>query len=68
MPEIGVVTVGERPTRVSVAISGLVVGGVAGVVHGGWDLVVVTVATIVWLGLAVIGLVQLVVEVRRRLA
>jgi phosphatidylglycerophosphate synthase len=68
MPDIGAVTVGERPSRVSVAISGLLVGGVAGLVHGGWDIVVVTVAAAGWLGLGVAGLVQLTVVVRRALS
>ena len=67
MPDIGAVTVGERPTRVSVAISGLVVGGLAGVVHAGWDTTVLTVAAAAWLGLAVIGIGQLAVAVRRAL-
>jgi phosphatidylglycerophosphate synthase len=62
MTEIGVVTVGERPTRVSVAISGLLLAGVFG-----WPATVVTVATAAWLVLAVIGLTQLAVAVRRAL-
>src|SRR3954447_5772319 len=37
MAEIGAVTVGERPTRVSVAISGLLVAGVADFVRPGWS-------------------------------
>lgn len=68
MPDIGAVTVGERPTRVSVAISGLLVGGLAGLVHPGWDAVVVTIAAAVWLGLGVVGLVQLAAAVRRALS
>ena len=67
MPDIGAVTVGERPTRVSVAISGLLVGGVAGLVRGGWDVPVVSLAAAAWLGLAVVGLVQLAVAVRHAL-
>jgi phosphatidylglycerophosphate synthase len=67
MAEIGAVTVGERPTRVSVAISALVVGGVAGLVHAGWDTTVVTIGAVVWLALAVIGLGQLITAVRRAL-
>ncbi|HET6531075.1 MAG TPA: CDP-alcohol phosphatidyltransferase family protein [Actinoplanes sp.] len=67
MPDIGAVTVGERPTRVSVAISGLLVGGVAGLVRDGWDVAVVTVAAVAWLALAVIGLGQLAAVVRRAL-
>jgi CDP-diacylglycerol--glycerol-3-phosphate 3-phosphatidyltransferase len=68
MAEIGALTVGERPTRVSMAISALIVGGVAGLVHSGWDATVVTLGAAVWLALAVIGLVQLAVTVRRELA
>jgi phosphatidylglycerophosphate synthase len=67
MSDIGVVTVGERPTRVSAAIIGLIVGGVAGLVHGGWEGLVTTIATAAWLGLAVVGLGQLFVTVRREL-
>jgi phosphatidylglycerophosphate synthase len=67
MADIGVVTVGERPTRVSVAASALVVGGVAGLVHPGWDTTVVVVGAVVWLALAVIGAGQLITAVRRAL-
>jgi phosphatidylglycerophosphate synthase len=67
MADIGVVTVGERPTRVSVAASALVVGGIAGFVHPGWDTTVVVVGAAVWLALAVIGAGQLGVAVRREL-
>jgi phosphatidylglycerophosphate synthase len=67
MPDIGAVTVGERPTRVSVAISGLLVGGVAGLVQPGWDTVVTTVAAAAWLGLSAVGLAQLAAVVRRTL-
>jgi phosphatidylglycerophosphate synthase len=67
MPDIGTVTVGERPTRVSVAISGLLIGGVAGLVHGGWDGSVVTLAAAIWLALALIGFAQLITAVRRSL-
>jgi phosphatidylglycerophosphate synthase len=67
MPDIGAVTVGERPTRVAVAISGLLVGGVAGLVRGGWDVLVVSVAAAAWLGLALVGLAQLAVVVGRAL-
>jgi CDP-diacylglycerol--glycerol-3-phosphate 3-phosphatidyltransferase len=68
MREIGAVTVGERPIRVSVAISALVVGGLAGLVRDGWDGSVLTVGAAAWLALAVIGLAQLVVAVRRELS
>jgi phosphatidylglycerophosphate synthase len=68
MDGLGIVTLGERPTRGSVAISGLLVGGLAGLVHPGWETTVVFVATVAWLALGLIGLVQLVVAVRRELA
>jgi len=64
---IGAVTVGERPTRVSVAIVGLLVGGVAGLVHESWAGAVVIVAAGVWLGFSLVGLGQLVAVVRRTL-
>ena len=67
MPDIGAVTVGERPTRVSVAISGLLIGGAAGLMHGGWDAAVMTVAAVVWLVLSLIGLGQLAAAVHRAL-
>jgi phosphatidylglycerophosphate synthase len=68
MDGLGIVTVGERPTRVSVAISGLLVGGLAGLVHPDWATTVVIVAAAAWLALGAIGLVQLVVAVRRELS
>jgi CDP-diacylglycerol--glycerol-3-phosphate 3-phosphatidyltransferase len=68
MPEIGVGTVAERTTRVSVAVSGLVVGGVAALVHDSWGAVVMTAAAAAWLALALIGLAQLVTAVRRALS
>jgi hypothetical protein len=45
----------------------LIVGGTAGLIHDGWDSTVITVAAAVWLALAVIGLTQLAVAVRRQL-
>ena len=68
MDGLGIVTLGERPTRVSVAISGLLVGGLAGLLHPGWDTVVVRVAAVAWLGLGVLGLAQLARAVRRELS
>jgi len=68
MAGIGAVTVGERPTRVSAAITALLTGGVAGLVHAGWDTAVVTVGAAAWLALAVIGWGQLAAEVRRALS
>ena len=63
MSEIGAVTVGERPTRVSIAVSGLLVAGVFG--HAA---IVLTVGAAVWLALAVVGLGQLGVAIRRALS
>jgi len=65
MTEIGAVTVGERPTRVSVAFSGLLV---AGLVPGGRSHYVIVVAAVAWLALAVVGLGQLAAAVRRELS
>ena len=65
MTEIGVVTVGERPTRVSVAFSGL---AIAGFIRDDWLPDVIVVATAAWLALAVVGLGQLAVAVRRELS
>jgi phosphatidylglycerophosphate synthase len=61
MDGLGIVTLGERPTRVSVAISGLLIAGVSGSAQIIWA------AALVWLALGLIGLVQLVVAVRREL-
>jgi CDP-diacylglycerol--glycerol-3-phosphate 3-phosphatidyltransferase len=59
MREIGVVTVAERPTRVLVTIFGLLVGALLPVA--------VTVAAAVWAALALVGLTQLAVAIRREL-
>ncbi|BFU46084.1 CDP-alcohol phosphatidyltransferase family protein [Krasilnikovia sp. MM14-A1004] len=67
MPDVGAVTVAERPTRVIVAIAGLLCGGIAGMVRTGWDARALTVVTAVWLLLAVAGLGQLTAAVRRAL-
>ena len=64
MPDIGVVTVGERPTRIAVSIPGLLFAGLAALVL---PLPVATVAVAVWLTLQLIGLGQLTVAVRRAL-
>jgi CDP-diacylglycerol--glycerol-3-phosphate 3-phosphatidyltransferase len=60
MSEIGVVTVSERPTRVLVAIFGLLAAAAAPIA--------INVAAAVWLGLAAVGAVQLGVAIRRELA
>ena len=60
MSEIGVVTVAERPTRVLVAIFGLLAAAIVPIA--------INVAAAVWLGLAVVGLLQLGVAIHRELA
>ncbi|MCU7725641.1 CDP-alcohol phosphatidyltransferase family protein [Actinoplanes sp. KI2] len=60
MAELGVVTVAERPTRVLVAIFGLLAAAVVPIAT--------TVAAAVWLGLGLVGLAQLGVAIRRALA
>ncbi|GGQ52337.1 CDP-alcohol phosphatidyltransferase family protein [Couchioplanes azureus] len=67
MQGVGVVTVGERPSRVSVAAAGLAVAGVAGLVQPGWDRPGATLAVTVWSVLSVIGFGQLLAAVRRAL-
>jgi phosphatidylglycerophosphate synthase len=59
MSEVGVVTVAERPTRVLVAIFGLLLGFVA--------TPLLTAAAAVWLLLALVGLAQLAPAIRRAL-
>ncbi|MBU2665620.1 CDP-alcohol phosphatidyltransferase family protein [Actinoplanes bogorensis] len=59
MSEIGVVTVAERPTRVLVAIFGLLAAAALPLA--------ITVATVVWLALALVGGIQLTRAVRRAL-
>ncbi|MFI6231822.1 CDP-alcohol phosphatidyltransferase family protein [Micromonospora echinospora] len=67
MREIGAVTVGERPTRVSVALVGLLVAGLAGLVRPELAAGTITLATAVWVLLAGFGLGQLLSAVRRAL-
>ncbi len=61
MSEVGVVTVWERPTRVIVTAAFL---GSAALLGDPWP----TLGAAAWLALGVVGLVQLLVVVRRRLA
>ena len=68
MTEIGAVTVGERPTRVSIAITGLLLTGLTGFVRNGWQGDVITAATAAWLALAVVGLGQLAAAIHRQLS
>ena len=67
MRDIGVVTVGERPTRVAVSFVGLLLAGLAGTVQDDLPAGTITVVTAVWLLLALIGLLQLLAAVHRAL-
>ncbi|GAA1627656.1 CDP-alcohol phosphatidyltransferase family protein [Actinoplanes couchii] len=67
MPDIGAVTVGERPTRVSVAITALLVAALSALVDTGWPPLVLTAGAGVWLALQSVGLAQLGVAVRSAL-
>jgi phosphatidylglycerophosphate synthase len=67
MSEIGAVTVGERPTRVLLALFGLACAGVGGLAAPDLAAGTVTVAAAVWAALGAIGLLQLAVAVRRAL-
>jgi CDP-diacylglycerol--glycerol-3-phosphate 3-phosphatidyltransferase len=60
MTGIGVVTVAERPTRVLLAVAGLGIGALV--------TSLATVAAAAWFALALVGLAQLAVAVRRALA
>jgi phosphatidylglycerophosphate synthase len=68
MSAVGSVAVGERPTRVSAALVGLVLAGVAGLVSADLAAAVVTFVATGWLLLGVFGLRQLIDGVRRSLA
>ncbi|MFC7532672.1 CDP-alcohol phosphatidyltransferase family protein [Actinoplanes sp. GCM10030250] len=67
MAEIGQITVGERPTRVAVTVTGLLVAAVAGLVHSTWTTPVLVIAVAAWAALQLIGLAQLTAAVRRAL-
>jgi CDP-diacylglycerol--glycerol-3-phosphate 3-phosphatidyltransferase len=67
MKEIGSVTVGERPTRVSVALVGLLLAGAGGLIQPEIPAGVMTVVAAVWLLLAIFGLSQLLGAVRKSL-
>ncbi|MEV4843797.1 CDP-alcohol phosphatidyltransferase family protein [Micromonospora matsumotoense] len=67
MREIGAVTVGERPTRVCVALVGLLLAGLTGVIDLDLAAGTITMATAVWVLLAGFGLGQLLSTVRRAL-
>ena len=63
MPEIGVVTVWERPTRIIATAMFLLGAGIYVASAAGWA----SAGSGVWVGLGVVGLVQLLWVVRRRL-
>ncbi|MEU8261277.1 CDP-alcohol phosphatidyltransferase family protein [Micromonospora sp. NPDC048999] len=67
MREIGTVTVGERPTRVCVALGGLLVAGLTGLIDTEVIAGTITMAATVWVLLAGFGLGQLLAAVRRAL-
>ncbi|SCF41263.1 CDP-alcohol phosphatidyltransferase family protein [Micromonospora mirobrigensis] len=67
MRELGAVTVGERPTRVCVALLGLLLAGVSGLIDPDLTAGTMTMATAVWVLLAGFGLGQLLSAVRRAL-
>lgn len=67
MREIGAVTVGERPSRVLVALVGLLVAGAARLIQFDLAAGTITVVAAVWVLLAGFGLVQLLGAVRRAL-
>lgn len=67
MTEIGVVTVGERPTRVGAAAGGLLLAGAAGTVQQDLPAGTITVVAALWLTLAAFGLAQLLTAVHRTL-
>lgn len=67
MREIGAVTVGERPTRVSAALVGLLLAGAAALIAPDLAAGVLTLVTAVWVLLGLFGLGQLLTAVRRTL-
>lgn len=67
MRDIGVVTVGERPTRVSIAFVGLLLAGLANLVQDDLPAGTITVVTAVWVLLALVGLLQLLAAFHRAL-
>jgi CDP-diacylglycerol--glycerol-3-phosphate 3-phosphatidyltransferase len=68
MSEIGAVTVGERPTRVLVALFGLAAAGFAGLLDPDLAPGTATVAVAAWAALGALGILQLAAAVRRVLS
>lgn len=67
MRDIGVVTVGERPTRVSIAFVGLLLAGAVKLVQSDLPAGTITVVTAVWVLLSLVGLLQLLAAFHRAL-
>jgi CDP-diacylglycerol--glycerol-3-phosphate 3-phosphatidyltransferase len=67
MPDIGTVTVAERPTRIILVVVSLALAGVAAVVSPGLTAITVTVFAGIWAVLAAAGFAQLLVTVRSAL-
>jgi len=67
MTRIGAVTVGERPTRVSVALVGLLLAGAAGLAAPEFAAGTATVAAAVWALLGLLGLGQLLSAIKAAL-
>jgi phosphatidylglycerophosphate synthase len=65
MKEIGVVTIGERPSRVAIAAFGLFAAGAGGLLQPDLASGTITVAAVVWVFFAFGGLAQLLGAVRR---
>jgi CDP-diacylglycerol--glycerol-3-phosphate 3-phosphatidyltransferase len=67
MRSLGVVTVSERPTRILLAIFGLLLSALGGAVRADLAVVGVAIAAVGWAFLAGVGLMQVIVAVRRDL-
>jgi CDP-diacylglycerol--glycerol-3-phosphate 3-phosphatidyltransferase len=67
MPDIGTVTVAERPTRIILVVVSLALAGVAAVVSPGLTAITVTVFAGIWAVLAAAGFARLLVTVRSAL-
>jgi CDP-diacylglycerol--glycerol-3-phosphate 3-phosphatidyltransferase len=64
MTGIGAVTAGERPTRVSLALVGLLLAGATGLVAPEFSAGTATMVTAIWALLAAFGLSQLLRAIR----
>lgn len=68
MAELGVLTMAERPTRATLVVIGLALGGVSGILTGALPAGTVTVVAAVWALLGLVGLAQLTMAVRASFA